>query len=30
MGSMIDFKRPDGGTCKGYLADAAAASRASS
>src|SRR5215813_6547253 len=22
MGSMIDFKRPDGGTCKGYLAQA--------
>ena len=22
MGSMIDFKRPDGSTCKGYLAEA--------
>jgi carboxymethylenebutenolidase len=22
MGSMIDFKRPDGSSCKGYLADA--------
>jgi carboxymethylenebutenolidase len=22
MGSMIDFKRPDGGSCKGYLAEA--------
>ena len=22
MGSMIDVKRPDGGTCKGYLAEA--------
>ena len=22
MGGMIDFKRPDGGTCKGYLAEA--------
>ena len=24
MGSMIDFKRPDGSTCKGYLAEAGA------
>lgn len=24
MGSMIDVKRPDGGTCKGYLAEAGA------
>ena len=23
MGSMIDFKRPDGSTCKGYVAEAA-------
>ena len=30
MGSMIDFKRPDGSTCKGYLAEAGRASRASS
>ena len=22
MGSMIDFKRPDGSTCKGYIAEA--------
>ena len=22
MGSMIDFKRPDGSTCKGYLSEA--------
>jgi len=22
MGSMIDFKRPDGGTCRGYMAEA--------
>jgi dienelactone hydrolase len=22
MGSMIDFKRPDGSSCKGYLAEA--------
>ena len=22
MGAMIDFKRPDGSACKGYLADA--------
>ena len=22
MGSMIDVRRPDGGTCKGYLAEA--------
>ena len=22
MGSMIDFKRPDGSTCKGYVAEA--------
>eukprot|EP01034_Spumella_vulgaris_P044073 gene44073-54765_t len=22
MGSLIDFKRPDGSTCKGYLAEA--------
>ena len=22
MGAMIDFKRPDGSTCKGYLAEA--------
>jgi len=22
MGGMIDVKRPDGGTCKGYLAEA--------
>ena len=22
MGSMIDFKRPDGSACKGYIAEA--------
>jgi carboxymethylenebutenolidase len=27
MGSMIDFKRPDGSTCKGYLAEAGAGAR---
>ena len=27
MGSMIDFKRPDGSTCKGYLAEAGQGAR---
>ena len=30
MGSMIDFKRPDGSTCKGYWPKRARTSRASS